>query len=174
MARRFRFNLEAVLRYREVIEDQKKRDYLDINRQLNEERLKRDELQQDRSAMQDEIVRGFAEQDSFQSIVSNYNQAGRLENAIGDSLRREQQLRAELERRRVAMVQARMDTRMMETLKERRREEFVREQDRVEQALLDELSIQAQGRRVREAKQEADLAEEKRAEAERLAEGAEG
>ena len=171
MARRFRFNLETVLRYREMQEDQRKREYLEVNRQLNEERLRREDLQRDRGAMQDEIVRGFTEHDPFQSVVSNYNQVGRLENAIGESLRREQQLRAELERRRVAMVEARMDTRMMESLKERRREEFNREQEKAEQSLLDELSIQAQGRRVREAKFEAELAEEKRAEAERLAGG---
>lgn len=47
----------------------------------------------------------------------------------------------------------------MENLKERRREEFIREQDKIEQALLDDLSIQAQGRRVREAKEQAVLDE---------------
>ncbi len=41
---------------------------------------------------------------------------------------------------------------MMEILKDRRKEEFVREQDKVEQTLLDELSIQDRGRKDGERK----------------------
>lgn len=152
MARRFRFNLQAVLRYREIMEDQRRRDFLEASRLVDEERLRREDMQRERGEIQDEIVRSFAEQSPFQSIVSSYHMVGRLEHSMSESTRRQQQLEAEKEKRRLAMVEARQQTRMMESLKERRQEEFVREQEKIEQSLLDELSIQAQGRRVREGK----------------------
>ena len=150
MARRFRFNLQPVLRYREIIEDQRKREFAEMTRRINEERLRREEMQRERTAMQEEIVRGFENREPFQSVVANYNTVGRLENAVAESLRLEQQMKAELEKRRQAMVAASMDKKIMESLKERRQEEFVREEDRLEQNILDDLSVQQQGRRRRE------------------------
>ena len=150
MARRFRFNLQPVLRYREIIEDQRKREFAEMNRRINEERLRREEMQRERTAMQEEIVRGFENREPFQTVVASYNMVGRLENEVAESFRREQQLQAELEKRRQAMIAAGVDKKIMESLKERRREEFVREEDRLEQNLLDELSVQQQGRRRRE------------------------
>lgn len=156
MARRFRFNLQAVLRYREIMEDQRRREFLEASKLVDEERLRREAMQRERGEIQDEIVKSFAEHSPFQSIVGSYHVVGRLEHAMSESLRRQQQLEAERERRRQAMVTARQQTSMMETLRDRRREEFVREQERLDQAVLDELSIQAQGRRVHEAAQEAE------------------
>lgn len=155
MAKRFRFNLDAVLRYRQIMEDQKRRDFAEANRLLEEERLRREEMLRERAEIQDEIVRSFSEQSPFQSIVTSYNMVGKLEVAARDSLGRQERLEAEKERRRQLLVAARQETRMMETLKDRRREEFVREQDKEEQSLLDELSIQARARREREKKDEA-------------------
>lgn len=154
MARRFRFNLEAVLRYRQIMEDQKRRDFAEANRLVEEERLKREDILRERSEMQDDIVRSFADQAPFQSIVSSYHMVGRLDNAARESSDRQRQLEAEKERRRQLLVAARQNTMMMETLKEQRREEFAREQDKADQAVLDELSIQARGRRERERKLE--------------------
>lgn len=150
MARRFRFNLEAILRHRERTEDARRREFAEANRMVEEERLRREDILRERSEMQDEIVRSFEEHAPFQSVVTSYHMVGRLEQAASESIRRQQALETELERRRAALVVARQETKMLETLKERRREEFVREQERVEQALLDELSIQARERRLRE------------------------
>lgn len=154
MARRFKFNLAAVLRYRELMEDGKRREFAEANRLVEEERLRREDIQRERGEMQDEIVQSFQEQAPFQSIVSSYNMIGRLEQADLESRKRSLLLEAELEKRRQALVRARQETRMMETLKDRRREEFTREQDRVEQTLLDELSVQAKARRDREKRME--------------------
>lgn len=162
MAKRFRFNLEAVLRYREITEDRRKREYMEANRAVTEERLRREEMQRERTAMQEEIVRGFEKQEPFQSVVANYNTVGRLENEVAASRRREQQLQGELEIRRKAMVAASMDKKVMESLKERRKEEFIKEEDRMEQITLDDLSIQQQSRRRREEAHAAALEEEKR------------
>ena len=155
MAKRFRFNLEAVLRYRQIMEDQKRRDFADANRMVEEEKVRREGILQERGEMQDEIVESFASHAPFQSIVTSYHMVGRLEVAANESAQRQRQLEFEREKKRQVLVAARQETKMMETLKERRREEFVREQDKVEQSLLDELSIQARGRREREKKLEA-------------------
>ena len=158
MARRFRFNLQTVLRYREIMEEERRREFLEASRLVDEERLRREEYDRERGQIQDEIVRSFAEQSPFQSIVSSYHIVGQLENAMVASMKRQQQLELEREKRRQAMITARQETRMMETLKEHRQEEFVREQEKVEQSLLDELSIQSRARRVREEKSAAEAA----------------
>ncbi len=158
MARRFRFNLEAVLRYRNIMADERRREFLESKKLVDEERLRREEMGRERSAAQDEIVRAFEERAPMSSIMASYRMVGSLESAMQDSLRRERQLAIEVERRRKAMVSANQEKQVMESLKERRREEFVREQDRLEQAFLDELSIQSLGRRRREAVAEAERA----------------
>lgn len=155
MAKRFRFNLETVLSYRQMMEDRKRREFADANRLVEEEKVRREEFMRERSDMQDEIVRSFAEHAPFQSIVTSYHMVGRLEIAANESMNRQRQLEVEREKKRRLLVTARQETKMMETLKERRREEFVREQDKAEQTLLDELSIQSRRRRERERKLEA-------------------
>ncbi|MCD7898063.1 MAG: flagellar export protein FliJ [Planctomycetaceae bacterium] len=159
MARRFRFNLDAVLRYREIMEDERRREYLEAKKLVDEERVKQEELQQERSAVLDEIVQALEREVSVQAVMASYSTIGRLDAAVEESRCREKQLEEEVEKRRLAMIGAHQETSIMENLKERRREEFIREQDKIEQALLDDLSIQAQGRRVREAKEQAVLDE---------------
>ncbi len=95
VARRFRFNLDPVLRYRQIMEDQKRREFAEANRVLEEERMRREEIQRERSDMQDEIVQSFQDQAPFQSIVSSYHMVGRLEHAIVVSRRRELALEQE-------------------------------------------------------------------------------
>ncbi len=135
---------------------------MEANRQITEERLRREEMQRERTAMQEDIVRGFENQEPFQSVVASYNTIGRIENAVAESFQRERKMQEELEKRRQAMVAARMETRIMESLKERRHEEFLREEDRVEQLAIDELSVQQQGRRKREEAHAAALEAERR------------
>ena len=162
MARRFRFNLEAVLRYREIREDERRREFLEARRLVDEEKVKQREMNEERGRLQDEIVEAFQSQAPIQSVMNSYHLIGRLDVAVAESLQRQRQLEEEVEKRRLALVAARQETRMMETLKERRKEEFVMEQDRIEQAFMDELSIQSQGRRLREARAADDAAEERR------------
>ncbi len=158
MARRFRFNLEPVLRYRVIMADERRREFLEAKKRVDEEILRREEMARERGQVQDEIVRGFEERAPMASIMASYRVVGSLESAMQESLRRQRQLEAEVERRRQAMIHANQEKQVMESLKERRREEYVREQDRVEQAFLDELSIQSQGRRRREAAADAESA----------------
>lgn len=157
MARRFRFNLEAVLRYRVIMSDERRREFLEAKKLVDEEIQRREEMNRERGQMQDEIVRAFEERAPMQSVMASYRMVGKLEGAMVDSLRRQQQLEVEVERRRQAMIAANQEKQVMESLKERRREEYVKEQDRLEQAFLDELSIQSQARRKREADAEAEM-----------------
>lgn len=159
MAKRFRFNLEAVLRYREIKEDERRREFLEVQRLMDEEKVRQQEMNSQRNQLQDEIVTAFEKQAPIQAVMTSYTMIGRLEGAMAESVKRQQQLEAELEKRRQAMIAARQETRMMETLKERRQEEYIKELDRVEQAFMDELSIQSQGRRLREARAQAEAEE---------------
>lgn len=154
MAKRFHFNLEVVLRYRQIQEDEAKRVYLDLKRQIEQERVKQEEMDAERGSIQDEIVQAFADHAPIQSITVSYHMIGRLDNAMAESRRRQQQLETMAEQKRLAMIEATQKRKVMETLKDRRREEYNHEQDMIEQALLDEMAIQSQGRRVRAAKAE--------------------
>lgn len=152
MAKRFRFNLEAVLRYRAIQEDEAKREYLELKRLVEQERLRREELAVQRGEMQDEIVQAFAERAPMQAVTTAYSMIGRIESAMAESHRKQAQLEAQAEQKRQIMIVASQKKKVMETLKENRRIEYIQELDRVEQAFLDEMSIQAQGRRLRDAK----------------------
>ena len=154
MARRFRFNLDPVLRYREIMENQKRLDFAKATRLVEAERFHREEIRRERGEMQDEIVKSFQEGSPFQSIVASYHMISRLEQETLESLKRSVRLEIEREKKRQVLIAARKETRVMETLKERRREEFAREQDRLEQGMLDELAIQAGARRKKEEKRD--------------------
>ncbi|MDR3210665.1 MAG: flagellar export protein FliJ [Planctomycetota bacterium] len=147
---KFRFNLQTVLRYRKIMEDQRRREFAEASRLAETERGRLGELEAERSEVQDEIVRLYSERAPFQSVVDSYHMIGRLEGLKAASLERQRQLDQVVEDRRKVLVKARQETQIMETLREHRREEFVREQDQREQAIVDELSIQARGRRLRE------------------------
>lgn len=166
MAKRFRFNLDAVLRYREILEDEAKREYLELRRMIEQERLRREEMEHQRSDMQDEIVRSFEERAPIQAVTTAYHMIGRIDTAVAESRVRQQQLEQRAEQKRLAMIEASKKKKVMETLKEHRREEYMQELDRVEQAFLDEMAIQASGRRVRALRAEE---EERAAEAEEAA-----
>jgi flagellar FliJ protein len=141
--------------------DERRREFLEAKKLVDEERLRREEMGRERSAAQDEIVRAFEERAPMSSVMAAYRMVGALESAMQESVRREKQLEVEVERRRRAMIAASQEKQVMESLRERRREEFVREQDRLEQAFLDELSIQSQGRRRREAAADAEAVAER-------------
>ena len=155
MARRFKFNLESVLRYRSLVEDRRHREFAEANRRVEEEHRRREEFLREMDGIQDDIVRHYQEQAPFQSIVACYRVAGSLERSAEESAKRRREYEAEAEKRRQELIAASRDRRVMESLKERRREEFLREEERREQLLLDEMSIQARARRLAEqARQE--------------------
>jgi flagellar FliJ protein len=132
------------------MEDRRRRDFAEANRVAEGERVHREDLRHEREEIQDEIVRLYDEQAPFQAIRDSYHLTNQLEGEVIASLNRQRRLDQEVDERRKNLIQARQETRMLETLKERRREEFVKEQDRLDQTLLDELSIQARGRMLRE------------------------
>ncbi len=160
MARRFQFNLQALLRYREIMEDEKRRAYLEAKRLIDVEKVRQQDLNRQRDQVQDEILHALEDSVSVQAVMASYATVGKIDAALAESRKRVTALEAEVEKRRLAMIGARQETRMMETLKDRRREEFIQEEDKVEQSLIDELSIQARGRRIREENEAAELAEQ--------------
>ncbi|MDR2391900.1 MAG: flagellar export protein FliJ [Planctomycetota bacterium] len=150
MARRFRFNLEAVLRYRGIIKDRRQREFAEASRRVEEERRRGEDILRERGDIQDEIVNAFQEQAPFQSIMASYRMADNLARSATESAKRCRELEIEAEKIRQTLIAASRDKKVMESLKERRCEEFQRDQSRQEQALLDEMSIQSRSRRLRE------------------------
>ena len=150
MAERFRFNLETVLRYRGIIKDRCQREFAAASRRVEEERRRGEDILRERGDIQDEIVKAFQEHSPFQSIIASYRTADSLARSAVESAKRRRELEIEAEKSRQALVEASRDKEVMESLKERRREEFRRDQERQQQALLDEMSIQSRSRRLRD------------------------
>jgi len=150
MARRFRFRLQPVLRYREMIETEKKKDFALANRAVEEERLRREALQQDRGATQADVRDLYAGGAPFQQVVEAYRYINTLDLQLVYNAQRLAKLAAVREEKRKLLMIAQRDRKALDLLRERRREDHAYEVARAEQTELDALAVQAKRRRDRE------------------------
>lgn len=123
---KFHFRLDPVLGHRERIERERAgihaRAFAD---QLEAERA-RDELIDRRDATRAQVVREHAEMD-VQRLRAMYVHLDYLDRSIVAAQQRVDACADETERARIALVDAAKDRKVLETLKDRRREAFVRE-----------------------------------------------
>lgn len=141
MAKRFHFRLAPVLRYREMIEDEKKRDFALANRAVEEERMHLEEMDRDRIATQDAVREMYRAGGDFHRIVDAFRYMNGLEIAMGMSRRKIEGLQKIADQKRDVFVGARRDKRALEILKERQEEEAKAEMAREEQQQIDEQGI---------------------------------
>ncbi len=147
MAKKFAFTLEPVLRYREMIENEKKRDFAVANRAVDEERLRLRDLNGWRGETQEEVVSMYAEESPFIHVIEAYRYINTLDLQISHGLRRLDKLQATAEEKRQALMESQQQRRALEILRERRCAEYNYQAARAEQAGMDELAIQAKRRR---------------------------
>ncbi len=143
MARRFRFALEPVLRYREMIANRKKKDFAVANRAVDEEQMHRHALQAERAKTQDEVRRLYAEGEGFEQVVEAYRYINTVDLRLSHSAQKLAQLNAKRDEKRKALVEADRERRALEILRDRRREAHDHDEARAEQQELDTLAIQA-------------------------------
>ncbi len=153
MARRFRFDLEPVRKYREMIEDAKRRDFAAANRQVEEQRLRLEEMGEERQHTQDEIRKLYAGGAAFNQVIDTYRFINTLEMQLARGQRQLAAYEQVREQKRGVFVAARRDREALDILKRQRQEEFRREQERRDQAGLDELAIIARRQRLHEAQE---------------------
>ncbi|MCX7934261.1 MAG: flagellar export protein FliJ, partial [Planctomycetota bacterium] len=144
---RFRFQLQAILRYREMVEEQRKKEYAAANRQADEERLRREAMLADREALQDNIREIHTSHLPFYRLLDSYRYLHALDIDLARNAAEMVRLETIREERRQALLEARKRRRALEILKARRQAEHAYQSNREEQAALDEIAVQAKRRR---------------------------
>ena len=138
---KFKFPLEKVLRHRNLQVDLARRDYLEAQNNLNSAISVRDEMiaaREKNKAYRSELV---AKNGNWQDQVQQINTY-----LIGQDLRIAKQneslklLEKEVESYREILRKALTEAKMMEKLKERKKEEFVKTYNENERKELDEIS----------------------------------
>lgn len=151
MAKRFRFRLAPVLRYREMIEEEKNRDFAKANRAVEEERMRLEEMERERVATQDAVREMYGKGGDFHRVVDAFRYMNGLEIEMMTTRRKMEALQKIADEKRGVFVGARRDKRALEILKERQEEEAKAEMGREEQQQIDEQGIRLRQRRGRDS-----------------------
>lgn len=152
MAKKFKFSLQPVLKYREIIESQRKKDFALANRAVDEERMTQERMREERSSTQDDLRDSYNSAQPFSDILELHRYVGVMDMQLVQSGRRMYRLQQALEDKLKKLVTARKDRRALEIIKDKRKEEHAQEEARAEQAELDALAVQAKRRREAEEK----------------------
>jgi flagellar protein FliJ len=142
---RFRFRLQSVLDHRERIERDKQRLLAIAQRDLVAAQTRLAELRDDYERTGEELRAKHRELDAM-SLYNYYAHMDFVLRAIRDVEVRVAACEAEVERAKAVLLSARKDKKILETLKERRREVFEIQQRAEEQSMLDDLNARRYGR----------------------------
>jgi len=149
MLKRFSFRLDTVLRHRANIRDLREREFADVEAQL----VREEQVLSEFIRLQAEMLESLADLQAsgFESIerelYTQYlswlsSEIGRQRQAIAD-------IRVLLEQKRAELVKALQEHRIAERLKERQYEGYMKEVERANQNVLDEIAGGAHVRGVR-------------------------
>ncbi|MDV4149702.1 flagellar export protein FliJ [Clostridium sp. AL.422] len=136
MATKFKFGLEKLLEIRIEKEDESKRNFTRTQREKQETERKLIGLKENY-----EKYSGIKEGESvvYQKIKRNYLFA--LDKGISETEKNLAIKKKELEIRREDLIKKQIDRKTVDILKERKHIEYIKEEDRKEQILLDELAL---------------------------------
>lgn len=135
----FQFRLQRVLKYRETIEDTRKKEFAEISRIYELEAEKLRSLQEEQSEKLQEL--GELQRGILNLLVILFYHAylGRLRTEIDAQAKRVEEVRLEKEQKREALIQASKDKKVLERLRERELEAYQKEEDRKLQIFMDEI-----------------------------------
>ena len=134
---KFRFRLDPVLTQRERVEAERAADHGRALTELLAAERMRDHLLTNRDELRERLVREHADFDA-ETLRSTYTHLDYLDRAIVTAGVRVAACAAETERARARLVDAAKDRKVLDTLKERRRETFDLESALAEQRELDD------------------------------------
>ncbi len=139
---RFKFRFASVLRYREIIEDGKRRDFGVAMSHLQHQENTLRGIDASISGHEKETAEQSKGTVSVRELQNRYNYARKLDQ---DRERQEEEIaraQEEVEKRRVDLVDATKQKKIFEKLEERDRERHDRDSRKEEQTLIDELTTQ--------------------------------
>lgn len=138
MSKKFKFGLEKLLEIRIEKEEESKRQFTKTQREQKETEIKLSNLKESH-----EKYSGINEGESlvYQKIKRNYLFA--LDKGIEETEKSLMTKNKELEIRRKDLLKKQIERKTVDILKERQYTEFIKEEDRKEQILNDELALYA-------------------------------
>lgn len=145
MAKRFRFTLQPVLEHRERIEDEKQQVVAQKQRHFDAAQAELNRLNDEfrrHSALLRDQHRAF----DGEELRMHYAHLQYLDRVIIAQIRVVAERRVALDRARAELLEASKDRKVVEKLKERRRETHAAEAQRVEQNELDDSNARRHGR----------------------------
>ena len=159
MAKKFKFRLESVLKYRKIIEDERKREFAEANKAVEQQRGKIRQLEEERHDMVGMIrdMRSGKSEDKvhLSSMVDAMLVVGGIDMGIQSANNEIKRLAKEVEGKRLAFVEAQRDKKAIEILKDKRRSSYLKDLEAENQAQLDELSIRMARKKQEEERLEA-------------------
>lgn len=135
-ARPFQFRLQKVLDYRVHIEDKLKAELAELKAVRDYLLAEREEARQKQSGMLDRMAESDFDVTALQ-LMKLYIE--RLDREIARKNAEIAETERRIERKRVEVVEASRDRKVMERMREAQEAEFRREQLRIEQKMLDEM-----------------------------------
>jgi flagellar FliJ protein len=138
----FKFSLQKLLEIREDKEEKSKQSFMDAQRQKRSVEVKLNELQDNY-----EKHRGFNKNDTLidQKIKHNYLHAVNI--GINEASKELEKKNKLVEERREKLKVDQIEKKTVEILKDKKRNEFIKEQNRIEQVRNDEFALYAFMRR---------------------------
>ncbi len=147
MAKKFRFKLQPVLRYRERIEEETRGRFAKIQQLQQAKEREISELQRQNG----EALGAMVDAQSGDVDMARVRILNRYITGLNiSSLQRQGELRAiqgEVEKRRRELVRARQEVRVLDKLKDRRYQDHLYEENQEEMKIFNEIAIQADWRK---------------------------
>jgi flagellar export protein FliJ len=150
MARRFRFSLEPVRRLRELREAEERRVYGEANRAVEETRLRMEARREERREIQEAVRGQFEAGAPFRECLESYRYIYATDRRLASEARELRGLESTRQEKLAHYLRARREREALDLLKERQAGEHAAQVAREEQAVLDELGVQARRRRMRD------------------------
>ncbi len=144
----FRFRLEVVLKHRMAVEDQRQRELAAVLRlrMILHEQLRL--MQQTIVDSKRELAGGLVGPVDVDRITQFARYSGQVRQRAAAIVTRLAGAEKQIEAARQRLLEATKARKALELLRDRQREQWRREEDRREAAALDELAVQAYGRRL--------------------------
>lgn len=136
--KKFRFRLEKVLQYREMLKDEKRRELLKRNQELREARQRLEDLE--KAALSNTLGQGQI------MTVEQVYLAGLFAERVKEDIIKQRlaiiKAEEEVEKAMGEYVEASKDARSLEMLKERKLQEYMDYMHKEDEKFLDELAVQ--------------------------------
>ena len=144
---RFIYKLQNVLNLKLKMEDQAKQAFSSAQMALNEEEEKLEQLKQKKRFYEDRAKELLSGTLNVQEIESNKNAILVMDNFVAEQYAQVDAARMRVESAREKMAVAMQERKTQEILRDRAFEEFLREENRAESKMIDELTSYTYGQK---------------------------